>query len=300
MTNTFQERLDSAQLAVRRISTFAEFKAYVNAAATMHSTRRLYMKMFGQHAHSFVVPGYCFVCGDNVEFLMRLPVGVGGQPPNWREGLTCPRCHFNGRTRAAMHIFHQECLPSQDSVIYMTEQVTSAFGFIRKNYPLAIGSEYLGDEIPFGQVNSNGVRNESVVRLTFEDNAFDFALSFDVMEHVPDYRKGFAECYRCLKPGGRLLFSVPFIQQNKATLVRATVGADGSVTHLLPPEYHGDPINSNGCLCFYHFGWDMLENLRELGFETAEALLYWSAHCGYLGNADQIMFLARKPYGASE
>jgi hypothetical protein len=66
---------------------------------------------------------------------------------------------------------------------------------------------------------------------------------------------------------------------------------------LLPPEYHGDPINSAGCLCFYHFGWDILSSLRAAGFGKAEALLYWSSDFGYLGNADQIIFLARKNSG---
>lgn len=45
---------------------------------------------------------------------------------------------------------------------------------------------------------------------------------------------------------------------------------------------------------FYHFGWDILENLRGLGFEKAEALLYWSIDFDYLGNADQIIFLAEE------
>jgi SAM-dependent methyltransferase len=255
------------------------------------------MAKFGQSQPSFTVPGRCFVCNKDVEFAMNIPSGQGRgvRPLNWREGLKCPDCCFNNRTRATIHILQQECLPSQDSAIYMTEQTTRLFRLVKENYPSTVGSEYLGDEVPFGQVNAKGIRNESVTGLTFPDNSLDFILSFDVFEHVPDYRKGFADCLRCLKPGGRMVFSVPFIAQSESTLVRATMGADGTVTHLLAPEYHGDPINSKGCLCFYHFGWEMLGSLRDSGFEKAETLLYWSIDFGYLGNGDQIIFLAKKP-----
>ncbi len=297
MENNFKKRLDSSQIAIRHISSFAEYTTYINATKELHSARKRHMAKLGHSQQSFTVPGYCFVCGKHVEFAMNIPSGVGSgvRPLNWREGLKCPDCRFNNRTRATIHILQQECLPSQDAAIYMTEQTTRLFRLVKENYPSTVGSEYLGDEVPFGQVNAKGIRNESVTGLTFPDNSLDFILSFDVFEHAPDYRKGFAECLRCLKPTGRLLFSVPFIAKNEATLVRATVGVDGSVIHLLPPEYHGDPINSNGCLCFYHFGWDLLGNLRDSGFEKAETLLYWSIDFGYLGNTDQIIFLAKKP-----
>ena len=38
-----------------------------------------------------------------------------------------------------------------------------------------------------------------------------------------------------------------------------------------PPEYHGDPLGG-GVLCFHHFGWDLLDAMRECGFAEAEAL----------------------------
>lgn len=43
------------------------------------------------------------------------------------------------------------------------------------------------------------------------DNSFDTVLSFEVIEHVPDPRKALAEVYRVLKPGGKLVMSVPHL-----------------------------------------------------------------------------------------
>lgn len=111
-----------------------------------------------------------------------------------------------------------------------------------------------------------------------------------------DLQKALAEVYRCLAPGGEFVFSAPFDRGSKNTLVRAEVTADGSIRHLLPPEYHGDPVNPNeGILCFQHFGWDLLSVLRETGFEDVKAVDYWSRDYGYFGNC--LLFTARKSGG---
>ncbi|HYD64516.1 class I SAM-dependent methyltransferase [Azospirillum sp.] len=43
----------------------------------------------------------------------------------------------------------------------------------------------------------------------FADGAFDLVVSFETIEHLPDYRPFLAEVARVLKPGGRLIASVP-------------------------------------------------------------------------------------------
>ena len=106
-------------------------------------------------------------------------------------------------------------------------------------------------------------------------------------------RRAFEECLRVLRPGGRLLFSVPFLSLRQETLVRAVLAEDGSITHLQPPEYHGDPCCAEGCLAFYQFGWDLLDLLREIGFSQVRGCLYWSEGFAYLGR-DQLVFVARK------
>lgn len=48
--------------------------------------------------------------------------------------------------------------------------------------------------------------------LPFNDNTFDAVISYAVLEHVQDPFKCASEIARVLKPGGRLLCSVPFLQ----------------------------------------------------------------------------------------
>lgn len=80
--------------------------------------------------------------------------------------------------------------------------------------------------------------------------------------------------------------------QNKTSFVHKGE-SDGSIKHLLEPEYHGDPVTSKACLCFSHFGWEMLGQMRESGFLDAYAVLFWSVDFGYLGS-EQILFIACK------
>jgi len=283
-------------LPLRRIGNHREYADYMNKIVSEYRLRRDVERNLILDHNSFVVPGWCFVCRKEVTFHVDFSYSYfvdGELMPNWREHLSCPGCGLNNRMRAAIHVFEQECVPHQSSRIYITEQTTPLFQAMLARYPSVIGSEYLAGTSPFGALDAHGIRNESITKLTFPNDAFDYILSFDVFEHVPDYTKAFAECFRCLKPDGNLLFTVPFTG-NPDTLVRAQVNADGTISHLMPPEYHGDPLNTNGCLCFYHFGWDMLENVRKLGFRDAVALIYWSRDFGYLGNSAQVIFTAQK------
>jgi hypothetical protein len=89
-----------------------------------------------------------------------------------------------------------------------------------------------------------------------------------------------------------MMWSVPFAASQKAKAIRAVV-KDGEIRHILPPEYHGDPLNANGCLCYQHFGWEMLPQVCDSGFSRAYAITYESQHFGYIG-AGQLLFVAVK------
>ena len=282
------------------ICRVADLDAYAAYAGEMR--REIERRMGIEHAliqerSSFLVDGLCHVCQRTVSFLVDFAYSYevdGILTPNWRERLVCPRCNLNNRMRAAIHVLEQECLVPSTASIYITERTTALYRAISLRYPNTIGSEFLGDSVGLGGTNSQGIRNEDLTRLTFPDDAFDAVLSFDVLEHVPDFGAGLAQCLRCLKPGGTLLFSVPFRFDLEHNVVRARVESNGTVKHCLPPEYHGDPLCDKGILCYHDFGWELFDKLRSVGFEEATALLYWSLTYGYLGG-NQYLFVAKKP-----
>ena len=245
---------------------------------------------------TFTVPGYCLVCSEPVAFLVGYEhcfvAPDGRRTPNWREHLRCPRCLLNNRMRAAAGFLLS--LSRSSDAIYLTEAVTPLFKVISHHRRHLTGSEYLRDGTARGERNTQGIQHQDVSQLTFADESFDLIGSFEVLEHVPAYTQVLTEFYRCLRTGGTLLLTAPFLLWSQDTVVRATMDGSGKVTHLLPPEIHGDPLSEQGALCFYHFGWDLLDRMRSGGFIEAGISLYWEPSYGYLGG-HQFIITARKP-----
>ena len=97
--------------------------------------------------------------------------------------------------------------------------------------------------------------------LTFADESFDLVVTQDVFEHVANPDTAFAEVSRILAPGGSHVFTVPWYP-DQPTRRRAEL-VDGQIVRLAPPEYHGDPFDSNGALVFNRFGSDIADLIAE-------------------------------------
>ena len=240
----------------------------------------------------FLFSGFSITAEKNVNFDVDWAYSDGDHV-NWRERLICPVTHLNNRQRASYHLYLCEMQPYASDKVYVTEQVTAFYQFLKNKIDNLIGSEYIDSMHGSGYRNKQGVRHEDLTNLSFESDSLDKVISFDCLEHIPDYKKALVECHRVLKDGGRMLLSFPFGKNLDQTMVRAKVLDDGTVSHLMEPEYHGDPLSKEGCLSYYTFGWDILDVLRSIGFKEVYATLYWSDVFAYLGD-EQIMFVAQK------
>ncbi len=245
--------------------------------------------------HSDQVPGtvegFCYVCQREVGFIVNTEsIRLDN---NWRETLKCPVCSLINRWRSSVHVFEQLVQPVQRDRIYLTEAVTPLFETISARHPGSVGSEYIAG-LPGGsetELPSGRIRVEDVTRLSFPDRSFEAVLSFDVLEHVPDYRQALREFYRVLVKGGQALISVPFTFLDQTT-TRAELDAEGNIHHLMEPIYHGDPLSDGGVLCYHEFGVDFLGELRDAGFQDAYLLCFTSQKFGYQGA--HVMFVGRK------
>lgn len=281
-------------MRIYRLRTIDEYRQHARLMQGEYAARREYEKgLLPRWRKRFRVAGYSYPAGRTVRFYVDYLHQDQPGVPNWRERLICPDTGLNNRMRAAVHLFEAECGPYSHSRLYLSEQVAPLYRYFAAHYANVTGSEFLGEDFAPGSCNPAGIRHEDLIRLSFGDAAFDYFLSFDCFEHIPAYRAAFGESCRVLAPGGTLFFSVPFVPDAEGNLIRARKTANGSIEHLLEPEYHGDPLNSGGCLCFQHFGWEMLNELKETGFRDAYAMLYWSRGFGYLGG-EQVLFVARK------
>jgi SAM-dependent methyltransferase len=104
----------------------------------------------------------------------------------------------------------------------------------------------------------NGIRCENLEHLTFDNESFDLHVTQDVFEHLFDPAAACREIARTLRPGGAHVFTTPLVRKNEATRFCASLAPDGSVIHLIePPEYHGNPISSEGSLVTVNWGYDI-------------------------------------------
>lgn len=138
-----------------------------------------------------------------------------------------------------------------------------AKGYVYSHYDLSI---------PFGALSESGYRNEDLERQTFADDSFDLVITQDVFEHLFDPLAAAKEISRTLKMGGAHIFSVPLVRRHHPSLRRAIKDSDGRVTHLAEPQYHANPISSEGSLVTIDWGFDILEFLGGVG--TSNSIYY--------------------------
>lgn len=94
-----------------------------------------------------------------------------------------------------------------------------------------------------------------------DDECIDLHITQDVMEHVFNSDAAFREIARTLKPGGAHVFTVPIVNKHSPSQVRAQLGADGKIVHLMPPIYHGNPVNAEGALVTVDWGFDICQRI---------------------------------------
>ncbi|MGH8674273.1 MAG: class I SAM-dependent methyltransferase [Burkholderiales bacterium] len=316
-------RFESCSIKLR---SRREFEAWVQESAEVLNRRRQVEVRLEEGLPAGGIGaylGYCWVCGKNSRFmydrmysrasrvnlweslLSRLPlvlrqalaVEVREEAPsqadrvNWRESLVCVECGLTNRLRLSVQVL-EELVPDFPSPrVYLTEQVTPVAAALRKRIGNLACSEFLGPDIAGGSIDSRGFRHEDLTQLSFPDAAFDVVLSFDVLEHVPNYRAALGEMRRVLRSGGSCVITAPFDCSSDPNVVRAVLQDDGEIRHLLPAEYHGDPVSpERGALCYYRFGWELLEDMKSAGFSDAVIHLSWSSDYGNIG-AEQPMIV---------
>jgi len=280
-----------------RAKTRKEFSAIIDALS-QYSTL-----IENEIAQNAIMNGFCRVCGH----VSRMQVTLGEPPGEWRnllEGMVC-ECGLNGRARLVLTVLDEILMTRSFPDALVLERLTTLYPHLASRLPGLIGSEFLGDDLSPGEtVVRNGVpvRSESMMALSFKDNSLDLVMHFDILEHVPDWRKGLQECLRVLKSGGTALFTFPFYHKLEHNIVRTEMTQDGRLTHHMPPAYHGNPISSEGSLVFIHPSWEVYEYLCSSGFSSLELAVGYdplqgivSCGCPYPdGHVWPVVFAARK------
>ncbi len=117
---------------------------------------------------------------------------------------------FASRTRAILNYLDRYVGPGQNG----REVLDVGCGAGNMAHHLAHYGRFTGVDLnpkPLEIAQQRGleVREGSADDLPFDDNQFDLVALLDTVEHVPNEHGVFSECYRVLKPGGKLMVTVP-------------------------------------------------------------------------------------------
>ncbi|MBV5329425.1 MAG: methyltransferase domain-containing protein [Chlorobium sp.] len=206
--------------------------------------------MQSTHNDILVSHGHCSTCNQEVSFVAKNA---------WlRDHFLCSKCGSIPRERALMLVIEQFYPNWRDLIIHESSPGNRGASVrLAQECRSYIPSQFFNDQ-KLGSV-VNGMRCENLEALTFSDESIDLHISQDVIEHVFHPAKAFQEIARTLSAGGAHIFTVPLVNKMKGSRVRAKISKDGSIVHLEPPVYHGNPIDFQGSLVTVDWGYDIVK-----------------------------------------
>lgn len=200
---------------------------------------------------------------------------------NFRESCIDLNSDLSSRMRFCLDLINNYFGKAKD--VYLAEHETTFHKqLLQLNNYNVTSSWFDADSIYF----------QNLTQLSYPDHSFDLSLSFEDLEHIPDYRSALSELFRVTKEGGSVLLSAPFVLDSQKNITRAKLSDKGEVVHLMEPEYHDDPLKAEGILCFHHFGWDLLNELKEVGFKDVFVVTGYNINKMMLGN--QVFIIGKK------
>lgn len=213
--------------------------------------------------------GLCAICGHVGNF-------PRGEVRSVREAYACPSCRFPLRWRDQAGVIVDEFGRGQalsleqlvakgllNEVAIYEPALRGPFIARLSRLPKYTRSYFRPDEA-LGTTNADGIRNEDLRHLTFDDDSFDLIISSDVMEHLPDIELAFAETLRVLRPGGVHVFTIPNDYPFPDRTVPRVRVVDGAEVHVRPARFHNAGDGSPS-LVYTDYGADLTDMISGLG-----------------------------------
>jgi SAM-dependent methyltransferase len=250
---------------------------------------------------------HCPVCGhdagmtyDFPDVHLRKAHGIG----LLRETLCCKSCGASmrdrqmaiglllviaerlGQSERDLHAYRQR--PRGNLTILDTDSFSSINRVLR-GLPGYTHSQFR-PELGKGEILPDGSANVNLLDIPFQAGTFDVIMTSDVMEHVAEDEQAHREIFRCLAPKGTYIFTVPYdpCLMGNRTLAQRT---SKTMSHFLIEKHlHGDPHANSGILAYRIYGQQLMDDLREIGYDVRFENLENPAQGVFGGD----MFLARK------
>jgi len=231
---------------VKRIPLIKDLSAQVRSQGG-HST------MWNLQPVVFQCYGHCPTCDSDVDFVAR---------NTWlRDHLICTRCCSIPRERALMVVIDSYFPKWREAVIHESSPGQRGASLrLSKECSQYIPSQYFPSHTP--GTMANNMRCENLESLTFPDESIDLHITQDVLEHVFHPSRAFREIARTLKPGGMHIFTVPLVNKDNPTKLRARI-ENNKIIYLEPEQYHGNPVGDGRSLVTFDWGFDICQHIFE-------------------------------------
>ncbi len=197
--------------------------------------------------------GHCTTCDKDVEFVAY---------NTWlRDNFFCSNCGSIPRQRALMYVIETYLPNWRNLIIHESSPGTGGASQRLANecshyYP----SQYLPGYESGAMIE--GVQCENLEELSFPDRSIDLHVTQDVLEHIFHPSKVFSEIARTLKNGGMHICTVPLVNKNKPSKLRARI-VNNEIEYIEPPVYHGNPIGDGRSLVTVDWGFDVCQHIFE-------------------------------------
>ena len=167
------------------------------------------------------------------------------------EGMPCGQCGCNIRNRFFYHVWNDKAAELAARKRVRALEV-AGYGYAKLGAKHVETANKRGIDLLCGDFYERDFRAERYVDLCdlqFGDNELDLIGHSHVQEHIEQDTLAMRECYRCLSPGGSLVFSLP---------------VQTDFTFPVSGEFHGDnaPV-------FRRNGWDIVDKLLAVGFRVS-------------------------------
>jgi SAM-dependent methyltransferase len=223
-----------------------------------------------------------------------------------RETLMCAACRASMRQRTLATVLLSEVGEKFgvrcDSIAQLSQKVLTgrvldadSFGPIsaRLHHMPGYVRSVFKPQAAFGKELEPGLFNINLEAIDFESNSFDLIMTSDVMEHVRNDVAAHREIFRCLRPGGAYIFTVPYIDNMLTTRYLVDTSTDADI-YLCTPHIHEDPL-TGGILAYRIYGRELMEDLSKIGFEVQFRVINRADSAIFQGD----IFVARKPSSVS-
>lgn len=269
-------------ITVTEFSSMDEYTVFQGRYSEYYSNIWLWHEKLGNVSSPIAWSGFCDVCQKLSCFRVNTSPETDSAfqfRAQW-VNLICENCRLGTRERAVAYAL--SALGVSNSAIYHVGYHSVFSNYLAEIYRDVSRSQFQNG-IRSGFIDSKGVRYEDLTNLSYENERFNILVCMEVLEHIADYKKAISEMARVLRPGGRAILTFPWLGGKfYEHRERAEMRPDGSINHILPPEYHDDPASEEGILSFRAFGWKILDELRSGGFKGANATFLFGPLHGYM------------------